>query len=1237
MKKITRILLIVLALAVLILSASSCTESVETAEHVHTYSDEWSHSRTVHWKASTCGHAVKGEEAEHTFDSGKVENDTHIIYTCSVCEYQLKELHDHEFGNWSVKVPATIFESGEEIRSCKYVDCSGTESREIARIEVESIIIQTMPDKTQYNDGDAFDKTGLKVIAIGKDSSQTDVTALVEFDKTILADSDTEVTVSYAGKTATVLVSVLGVNNHTHTYSGEWQISTPPTIFAGGEKYRVCDFDGCEEKEYADIDAIEISSIRVVSLPTKTVYVAGESFDKAGLVIKAIGADNSETDITALVEFDKTILAEEDTFVTATYAGKSVEIEITVSAPVHVHTYSGEWQVATPPTIFAEGQKYRVCDLESCDEREIATMEIVEVVSINVTAMPTKVEYLSGERFDKTGLVIEAIGADNSKTNVTALVEFDKTVLSYTDTKVTATFRERSCAISILVTHVYTVSEALTDAKDSEKILVEGIYVGVADEGSGFAKELLLKDKNNDNLISVIGVTYGQFPDYGYMKGDLVRIEGTLTREVYDEADKYSQNKIFITFADTNPENIKDTIISHGNTVSFKLTDAVEITSWSQMQEYFTPENVQAYTYVHFTGTVWFNSYSKATDGVPLHRFSMNSSASKLDHIKPDGARAVGFRENVIKANTPALMSGSFADAFGTTTYPGKKTTVDFYAVVTATNNVNYQLTILETNWVAGGAGEAIKIETNQDIVREVAYAYYRQGSQIYYDQTWRATNFSPEEATAQKQLNLDCSSYVNSVYYEAFGYNVLGIPISQKGPTTENFTTYAKENLGKSADVIGYWETADYTDTSVQKQLLLDVQSSLQVGDIIVFRRGKTEATSGHTLIYVGNGKFLHSTGSKCTYSETSPDSSKDVCSKTEYQNGTIGLLNTSELFTNTSSSRYLFKKTDSETIFTFCQIRPLALDLKPTEKTENRVKIAGVDVEKTIAPGVGAAVCRGETVTYTLTVKNYSSNRYTGVKFEEILSDSVEFVSGSDCIRADGQKLSAELTIAGGDYFVISWTVRVKADAKDGARIESKNTTVGGVNIFATENYVSAYTDAELKSVADKAKELAESSTTYTDPIEFAKAIYKEALGVDVFDEESAAALLESILTYYNGGTRYTVNADSEYADITLADISIGRLMSTALHDSTSIVEEDLEVGDLIFCEWTKGQRLFVYVGNNEFVMVDTITKTPTLVSGGEKSYVLTDSSYVLQNLYNSLRSYPKCVVMRPSISTK
>ncbi|MBR5139688.1 MAG: C40 family peptidase, partial [Clostridia bacterium] len=907
-----------------------------------------------------------------------------------------------------------------------------------------------------------------------------------------------------------------------------------------------------------------------------------------------------------------------------------------VNAPVHVHTYSGEWQISTAPTIFSEGQKYRSCDLASCDEKEIVTLPAIEVVSIKVTTKPSKVEYISSESFDPSGLIIKAIGADDSETDVTALVSYNKTVLTYTDTTVTASYKNKSCEISILVKRVYGVSEALTDAKDSENILVEGIYVGVADEGSGYDKELLLKDKNSDKLISVIGVTYGEFPAYGYMKGDLVRIEGTLTKEVYIDGDTKTQNKTFVAFAGTNPENIDDTIISHGNTVSFKLTDVVEITSWAEMKEYFTPDNVQAYTYVHFTGTVWFNTYTKAGDGVLLHRFSMNSSATSLDYIKPDGKRAVGFRENVIKANTPALMSGSFAEAFGATNYPGKKTTVDFYAVITATNGVNYQLTILETNWVAGGAGEVIKIENNQDIVREVAYAYYRQGSQIYYDQSWRATNFSPEEATAQKHLNLDCSSYVNSVYYEAFGYNVLGVPISQKGPTTENFTSYARDNLGIAKDVIGYWETADYTDAAVQKQLLLDIQSSLEVGDIIVFRRGKTEATSGHTLIYVGGGKFLHSTGSKCTYDEANPESSKDVCSKTEYQNGTIGLLNTSELFTNTSSSRYLFKKTDSETIFTFCQIRPLALNLTPTEKTENRVKIAGVDVEKTVSPGVGAAVCRGETITYTLEIKNYSSNRYTGVIFEEILSENVEFVSGSDCIRLDGQRLIADLTIAGGDHFVISWTVRVKADAENGARIESKNTTIGGMNIFATENYVSAYTDAELQLVADKAKELA-ASGNYADPIEFAKAVYKEALGVDVFDAESTAALLESILTIYNGGTRYTVNADSEYADITLADISIGRLMSTALHDSVNIVEEDLEVGDLIFCEWTKGQRLFVYVGNNEFVMVDTLTGTPSVVSGGEQSYVLNNSSYVLQNLYNSLRSYPKCVVMRPSISTK
>ena len=50
----------------------------------------------------------------------------------------------------------------------------------------------------------------------------------------------------------------------------------------------------------------------------------------------------------------------------------------------------------------------------------------------------------------------------------------------------------------------------------------------------------------------------------------------------------------------------------------------------------------------------------------------------------------------------------------------------------------------------------------NHDIIKEVAYAYHRQGGQIHYDQTInrRHLQASPEDATSQRTVFLDCSSW---------------------------------------------------------------------------------------------------------------------------------------------------------------------------------------------------------------------------------------------------------------------------------------------------------------------------------------------------------------------------------------------------------------------------------------------------------------------------------------------
>lgn len=73
----------------------TCTVTVVHAQHE--FATEWSKNETGHWHASTCGHDVKGDEAEHTYDEGTVtkpateEEKGSKTFTCTVCGYEKTE------------------------------------------------------------------------------------------------------------------------------------------------------------------------------------------------------------------------------------------------------------------------------------------------------------------------------------------------------------------------------------------------------------------------------------------------------------------------------------------------------------------------------------------------------------------------------------------------------------------------------------------------------------------------------------------------------------------------------------------------------------------------------------------------------------------------------------------------------------------------------------------------------------------------------------------------------------------------------------------------------------------------------------------------------------------------------------------------------------------------------------------------------------------------------------------
>jgi hypothetical protein len=278
------------------------------------------------------------------------------------------------------------------------------------------------------------------------------------------------------------------------------------------------------------------------------------------------------------------------------------------------------------------------------------------------------------------------------------------TVLSKVRTYEKAVVLRPSIAPSLFnpVEDTFSVAEVLSGASAGElagkTVYVEGLFAGVADEGAGYKKELILKDASSDKLIAVQGVTYGTYPEYGYAKGDLVRLCARVIQRKYSDG---RENKIFLQFAENNnPTDVKETIVSSGNAITYNFDNVIEIDSWDDMKTLFKPDTLEAYTYVRIKGEMWFNTYTGASDNILLYRVHMNSLADGLAGIKPDGTRALGLRRNMLEANVPDAINKYFKDVIGNSKYPGNDCNLDFYAVVTSTNIYNYQLTILEDDWL---------------------------------------------------------------------------------------------------------------------------------------------------------------------------------------------------------------------------------------------------------------------------------------------------------------------------------------------------------------------------------------------------------------------------------------------------------------------------------------------------------------------------------------------------------
>jgi len=371
-------------------------------------------------------------------------------------------------------------------------------------------------------------------------------------------------------------------------------------------------------------------------------------------------------------------------------------------------------------------------------------------------------------------------------------------------------------------------------------------------------------------------------------------------------------------------------------------------------------------------------------------------------------------------------------------------------------------------------------------------------------------------------------------------------------------------------------------------------------------------------------------------------PTKAKDRANASEHTLGTVQYLDASEVLSIGSGSRMLFGEKDDK-IFNFSILRPLARTCETptlTEQMSKRLTVAGLSFEKLTSAGINSGVARGQEITYTLEITNHYDNEFKAVAFKEVMAEGVSFVSSNFGATATGNTINGTFNVAARQKLTLTWTVKVNDDAVVGSKL-CNETTINGLLMKDITNIVVGYTTEQFNSLATKAREFATNGATFDDPLAFAREVYKQALGVDLFGTHTTNSLLDTAGVpttdpaeiFYN-----KFNTEGEYASMVAPNMYGGwDYYSGGDYANNNLIrtayEHNLTIGDVIVCRWYTNTRVYIYVGNGELVAIDTLTKTCTLVQNGDEGWVKNGSYYEQKHLLGTLYAYQRYVVLRPA----
>ena len=246
-------------------------------------------------------------------------------------------------------------------------------------------------------------------------------------------------------------------------------------------------------------------SLTITTPPTKTVYEAGDSFDKTGMVITVTYNDETTREVTNY-NCSPVVLSINDTYVTISY--REMMTTVTTTQPVTVKNLLKKIQIITPPTetayeigdtidltgmvvhaFYSDGTSHEISNytysphvVSSASDTEVtitytedgitktAIQDITvgntpNLVSIAISTPPTKVIYKAGEYFDPSGMVVTATFDNGTTKNVSGYTYSPTGTLQQGDSVITISYTKKGITKTTTqnITVVYLTSIAITN------------------------------------------------------------------------------------------------------------------------------------------------------------------------------------------------------------------------------------------------------------------------------------------------------------------------------------------------------------------------------------------------------------------------------------------------------------------------------------------------------------------------------------------------------------------------------------------------------------------------------------------------------------------------------------------------------------------------------------------------------------------------------------------------------